>query len=974
MKRSFCPLVALLLLGVAPLRAAAQVPVQVPAPERLCDTRFEDCREPILNLIRNEQIGIDVGFWYMQDSRYATELVNKWNAGVPVRVLVDTRANPTYPANPTILAQLASAGIPMREKFGEDVLHFKMMLFHGQNMVEFSKANYDPFAYVAATPNSNYEDEAVFFTNDDRITNSFRRRFDDRWIDTVVFRNYANITAPLARTYPLYPIAPEMDFPPLEDFGARMVSRMNAENVAIDAIVFRATDTRQTDAVSNAIARGVPVRIITEPQEYRNPKRLYDAKEIDRMYMKGAQIKIRQHQGLTHEASMILHGLGEVIFGSGNWTIASAVNQDEHNYFYNPSLGKQWFFDWFKQQFDVKWNDPSLFVPFQPLPPGSPAYSSPANASTGTANTVTLTWDGGPWSHFYDIYFGATPDPPLVASNLQLGSPDPGVMETYTVNGLLPGTTYYWRIVDRTWAQQTNSGPVWSFTTGGVSTTPAFGGTPWTVPGQIEAENFDNGGQGVAYFDTTPTINSGGVYRLNEGVDIETTSDTGGGYDVMKTKPGEWLQYSVNVTASGSYPLDVRIANIGTGGQFHIEVDGVDKTGPVAVPNTGAWQTWQTVTTPAIPMTIGPHVVRLSFDTLATGGGVGNYNWIKFVGTAPSPPPPPPPPPGNTPHGGTPWPMPGTVQAEDFDDGGQSVAYSDTTAINSGNVYRTTEGVDLEATTDIGGGFDVMKTKPSEWMKYTINVTVAGTYTLDVRIANMGTGGAFHVEVDGVNKTGSIAVPDTGGWQTWQTLSIPGVTLAAGQHVMKVSFDTAGTSGGVGNYNWFRIGAGSPPPPAASTPFTGTPAPVPGTVQAENFDNGGQSLAYFDTTSANSGGIYRPNEGVDLEASGDIGGGVDVMKTRAGEWMKYTVSATAGTYPLAVRVANVGTGAQFHVEVDGVNQTGSVTLPDTGGWQTWQTLPVGNVSLPGGTHVIRFVFDAAGTGGGVGNFNWFQIG
>src|SRR5262249_13117783 len=150
----------------------------------------------------------DVAFWYMQDQRYATELINRFHAGVPVRIFVDTRANPTYPGNPGNLQLLADAGIPMREKFGEDVLHNKMMLFHGQNMVVFSKANYDPFEYVPVVVAVNYSDEAVYFTNDDRITNSFRRRFDDRWLDTTVFRNYANITGPLVRTYPLLPIDP----------------------------------------------------------------------------------------------------------------------------------------------------------------------------------------------------------------------------------------------------------------------------------------------------------------------------------------------------------------------------------------------------------------------------------------------------------------------------------------------------------------------------------------------------------------------------------------------------------------------------------------------------------------------------------------------------------------------------------------------------------------------------------------------
>jgi len=483
------------------------------------------------------------------------------------------------------------------------------------------------------------------------------------------------------------------------------------------------------------------------------------------------------------------------------------------------------------------------------------------------------------------------------------------------------------------------------------------------VPGTIQAEDFDNGGQGVSYFDTT-TGNSSGLYRPTD-VDIEASTDTGGGFDVMKTKAGEWLQYSVNVTAAGTYPLDVRIANIGTGGTFHVEVDGVNQTGAVAVPDTGGWQTWQTVTTPGITMSSGLHVVRLSFDAIATGGGVGNYNWIRFVGTAP------PQPTANTPHGGTPWPLPGTVQAEDYDDGGQSIAYSDTTSTNSGNVYRTTEGVDLEASTDTGGGYDVMKTKVGEWLKYTVNVTAAGTYPLDVRIANIGTGGVFHVEVDGFNKTGPISVPDTGGWQVWQTVSIAGIPLTAGQHVVTLKFDTAGSSGGVGNYNWFRVGAATV---ASTKPFGGTAAALPGAVQSENFDDGGQTVAWTDTTAGNSGGVYRTNVDVDLEASADTGGGYDVMKTRAGEWLNYTVDAPAGTYPLEVRVANIGTGARFHVEVDGVDHTGEVTLPDTGGWQNWQTVPVGNISLTGGTHVIRFVFDTAGTSGGVGNFNWFQIG
>jgi phosphatidylserine/phosphatidylglycerophosphate/cardiolipin synthase-like enzyme len=129
-------LATLVLLG-APLTAAAQ--------ERLCDTQFEDCRAPLLELIRNETVGIDVAFWFMEDFRYVAELINRKNAGVPVRVLVDTRANASKRLNEDMLNYMRDAGIPMREKFTGDILHFKMMLFHGQNKVEFSKANFtDP--------------------------------------------------------------------------------------------------------------------------------------------------------------------------------------------------------------------------------------------------------------------------------------------------------------------------------------------------------------------------------------------------------------------------------------------------------------------------------------------------------------------------------------------------------------------------------------------------------------------------------------------------------------------------------------------------------------------------------------------------------------------------------------------------------------------------------------------------------------
>jgi hypothetical protein len=228
------------------------------------------------------------------------------------------------------------------------------------------------------------------------------------------------------------------------------------------------------------------VRLITEPDEYRNPARLWHAANIDRMHAGGVRIKHRKHNGVMHQGSIVLHGLGEVIFGSSNWTMASAIHQDEHNYFYNPSLGKPRFFQWFVDQFERKWNDPAAFAPFAPLPPHAPSYASPVNGASGLSSTATLTWDGGPWAHLYDIYCGTTPTPPLLKGNVEVGSPEPGRLETFSVSNLLPGTTYYWRIVGKTWAQLGTTGATWSFTTGGTAPAvptllaPSALPSPWT--------------------------------------------------------------------------------------------------------------------------------------------------------------------------------------------------------------------------------------------------------------------------------------------------------------------------------------------------------------------------------------------------------------------------------------------------------------------------------------------------------------
>jgi hypothetical protein len=153
-----------------------------------------------------------------------------------------------------------------------------------------------------------------------------------------------------------------------------------------------------------------------------------------------------------------------------------------------------------------------------------------------------------------------------------------------------------------------------------------------------------------------------------------------------------------------------------------------------------------------------------------------------------------------TPYGGTAVNLPGTVQAENYNVGGEGVAYHDTDAANNSGQYRTGEGVDVETTTDTGGGYNISWTAAGEWTTYTVNAAAAGIYTADFRVAAPNTGATFHLEVDGVNVTGAVAVPSTGGWQSWQTLSKTGVSLSAGQHVLRLVTDSGGA-----NYNWIAL-------------------------------------------------------------------------------------------------------------------------------------------------------------------------
>ena len=230
----------------------------------------------------------------------------------------------------------------------------------------------------------------------------------------------------------------------------------------------------------------------------------------------------------------------------------------------------------------------------------------------------------------------------------------------------------------------------------------------------------------------------------------------------------------------------------------------------------------------------------------------------------------------------------------------------------------------------------------------------------------------------GTNLSGSVAVPNTGGYQDWATATAS-VTLPAGVQTLTVDQDSNGW-----NLHDMTFTLTSAEPGAASAPYGGTPAAVPGTVQAANYDTGGQGVAYNVTSVNGSANSYR-SDGVDLEACTDTGCGYDIGWTAAGQWFKYTVNvATAGTYAVSLRLA-APTAVTNALQIDnaaGTDLTGVITAPATGGYQNWTTVTA-NITLPAGVqtltvdqdspgwniHYLTFAISGgSGTGGSYGGF------
>jgi len=132
-------------------------------------------------------------------------------------------------------------------------------------------------------------------------------------------------------------------------------------------------------------------------------------------------------------------------------------------------------------------------------------------------------------------------------------------------------------------------------------------GQPHMIPGTIESVHFDTGGEGFAYHDTEAE-NLGPGSRQDEGVDTEPND---GSENIGWLEAGEWLEYTIDVEKTALYDVDIRLASTNNGGKFRLLFDGEERTGDVAVPQTGAWTTFTTVTLNGIQLYDADSLMRI---------------------------------------------------------------------------------------------------------------------------------------------------------------------------------------------------------------------------------------------------------------------------------------------------------------------------------------------------------------------------
>jgi hypothetical protein len=136
-----------------------------------------------------------------------------------------------------------------------------------------------------------------------------------------------------------------------------------------------------------------------------------------------------------------------------------------------------------------------------------------------------------------------------------------------------------------------------------------------TIPGIIEAGNFDKGGEGVVYYDQKPeNFEKHQPPYGDGGVDLEWREEVSGKFNPGWTRAGEWRIYTVDVLEPGTYTIERMVACHKRGGQFRLEFNGVIKTGPVEIPDKGGRKLMKPFSKRGVKLEAGRYAMKLVLD------------------------------------------------------------------------------------------------------------------------------------------------------------------------------------------------------------------------------------------------------------------------------------------------------------------------------------------------------------------------
>ena len=142
-----------------------------------------------------------------------------------------------------------------------------------------------------------------------------------------------------------------------------------------------------------------------------------------------------------------------------------------------------------------------------------------------------------------------------------------------------------------------------------------------SIPGVIEAENYDVAGQGFSYYDKDAE-NKGEEYR-DDCVDVVKA---GRGYAIGYTEKDEWLEYTVNVEKTDDYLISAYVSNGGELDGFQLYVDDKKITNEYTIAQTSEdWSVYKEIRVGVTRLTKGEHLLKL----LIVGSYV-NVDWLKF--------------------------------------------------------------------------------------------------------------------------------------------------------------------------------------------------------------------------------------------------------------------------------------------------------------------------------------------------------